>query len=211
MTDELPEHAQLKAMPAVARAHGEHERHHSLLKLEHAVSLQRDANTLKVHLSDGTTAATTGVPFMADGIEPAELTAMKRRFEATAEAYERLSGRLAGPMAAEWKRLDALLTPAPAAAARARFAALARTATAGNAYGVGAHLLAAALDAMRNLDLTPSGIRADPAGSAALLRTTSCLVDTAAATTAEQAASLGRSAPDRTAFSRVIDALVAPT
>ncbi|MFH8734124.1 hypothetical protein [Streptomyces sp. NPDC017964] len=148
MNDEPPAHAQLQAMLAVARAHREHERYHSLLKLEHAVSLRRDANTVKVLAdrwleaatgparaepeaptfaaagcpdpSDRTTVATTGVLFMADGIEPAEPTAMKRRFESTAEEHERLSGRLAGHMAAEWKRLDALLTPAPADAARAR-------------------------------------------------------------------------------------------
>ncbi|MGW6399507.1 hypothetical protein [Streptomyces sp. NPDC055134] len=155
--------------------------------------------------------ATTGVLFMADGIEPAELTAMKRWFEATAEEYERLSGWLAGHMAAEWRRLDALLTPALADAARARCAALARTATAGNAYGVAAHLLTAELDAMRNLNLTPSGIRATRPDRQRLLRTASWLVDTAAATTAEQAASLSRSDPDLTAFITVIDVLVAPT
>ncbi|MFF1359153.1 hypothetical protein [Streptomyces sp. NPDC058297] len=148
---------------------------------------------------------------MADGVEPAELAAMKRRFEETAEEYERLSGWLGGHMAAEWKRLDALLTPELADAARARYAALARTATAGNASGVASHLLTAALDAMRHLDLTPSGIRADPAGAAALLRTASWLVDTAAATTAEQAASLSRSDPDWTTFITALDAVVAPT
>ncbi|MFE5025762.1 hypothetical protein ACFRAO_21165 [Streptomyces sp. NPDC056656] len=155
--------------------------------------------------------ATTGVLFMADGIEPAELTAMKRRFAATAEEHERLSGGLAGHMAAEWNRLDAPAPPALADAARARYAAVAGTATVGNGYGVAAHPLTAALDAMRNLDLTPSGIRADPAGSAALLRTASWLVDTAAATTAEQAAALSRSDPDWSAFITFIEALVAPT
>ncbi|MET7930303.1 hypothetical protein ACWGDS_34165 [Streptomyces sp. NPDC055059] len=136
---------------------------------------------------------------------------MKRRFEATVDEYERLPGRLAGHMAVEWQRLDALLTPEPADAARARYASLARTATAGNADGLVAHLLTAALDAMRNLDLTPSGIRADPAGAAALLRTASWLVDTAAATTAEQTASLSRSDPDRTAFITALEAVAAPT
>ncbi|MFF1359154.1 hypothetical protein [Streptomyces sp. NPDC058297] len=46
-------------MLAVARAHREHERYHSLLKLEHAVSLRRDANTLKV-LADRWLEAGTG-------------------------------------------------------------------------------------------------------------------------------------------------------
>ncbi|MCX4648729.1 hypothetical protein [Streptomyces sp. NBC_01446] len=95
MTDGLPEHVQLQAMPAVARAHREHGRCRSLLKLEHAVSLRTDANTLKQptdrrleagtgpapaepgdptfaaaccpDLSDRATVATTGVLFVADG------------------------------------------------------------------------------------------------------------------------------------------------
>ncbi|MFE4771598.1 hypothetical protein, partial [Streptomyces sp. NPDC056713] len=82
---------------------------------------------------------------------------------------------------------------------------------AGIAWGVDAHLLTAALDAMRNSDLTPSGIRADPAGAAALLRTASWFGDTAAATTAEQAASPSRSDPDWTAFITALEAVVAPT
>ncbi|MFE2989759.1 hypothetical protein [Streptomyces sp. NPDC059262] len=44
-------------------------------------------------------------------MEPAEPAVMKGRFEATADEYERLFGRLAGHMAAEWQRLDALAHP----------------------------------------------------------------------------------------------------
>ncbi|MFC9616117.1 hypothetical protein [Streptomyces sp. NPDC056938] len=56
---------------------------------------------------------------------------MKRRFEATADEDERLSGRLAGHMAVEWQRLDALLTSELADAVRALYAALVRSAMAG--------------------------------------------------------------------------------
>ncbi|MFE7157196.1 hypothetical protein [Streptomyces sp. NPDC057636] len=154
--------------------------------------------------------AATGVLFMADGGEPAELAAMKRRFEATAEECERLSGRLTGHMAAGWQRLDALIAPAPADAARPGYAALARTAAAGNVYGVVAHLLTTALDATRNLDPTPSGIRADPAGAAALPRIAPWLVDRAAAMTAERAGSFSRSDSDRTVFITALEGVVAP-
>lgn len=136
---------------------------------------------------------------------------VRRRFEATADEDERLSGRLAGHMAVEWQCLDALLTSELADAARARYAALVRSAVAGIAWGVDAHLLTAALDAMRNPDLTPSGIRADPAGAAALLRTASWFGDTAATTTAEQAASPSRSDLDWTAYITALEAVVAPT
>ncbi|MFF2474345.1 hypothetical protein [Streptomyces sp. NPDC058066] len=78
---------------------------------------------------------------MADAMEPAEPAVMKGRFEAAVDEYECLFGRLAGHMAAEWQLLDALLTPIPVDAARARYAAPARTATAGNAQGVVAHPL----------------------------------------------------------------------
>ncbi|MGW6142655.1 hypothetical protein [Streptomyces sp. NPDC055140] len=61
------------------------------------------------------------------------------------------------------------------------------------------------------MDLTPSGIRADPAGAVALLRTASWRVDTAAATTAEQAASLSRSDLYWTAFITALEAVVVST
>ncbi|MFC9670841.1 hypothetical protein [Streptomyces sp. NPDC056949] len=148
---------------------------------------------------------------MADAMEPAEPAVMKGRFEGAVDEYECLFGRLAGHMAAEWQLLDALLTPIPVDAARARYAAPTRTATAGNAYGVVAHPLTPGLDAMRDPDLTPSENRADPAGVTALPRTAPRLVCTAAATTAGQAAPLSRSDADRPAFVTALEAVVAQT
>lgn len=220
----------LAGMVAVARAHREHERYHSLLKLEHAVDLRRDANTLKVladrwldgapgedgpggpaagcpDLYDRAAVATTGVLFLQENSEPDELVAMKRRLEATADEFGRVSDWLAGHMAAAWRGMDVLLTPELAGAARPRFAALARTTEAGLGYGVAARLIGAAVGALRRLDLTPAGVRADPAGAAALVRAASWLLDLAAGGVAGRAAALGLSDPDWTEFLDAVDAV----
>lgn len=228
---------ELRGFAEVARAHREHERYHSMLKLDDATAWRRDSNVLKVladHWAtldvDATTGmdaatgmdpahgavgcpdlngpavvATTGVLFMEGAAAPAELTAMIGRFGDASERYRRLSGWLAGHMAAEWPRLAALLAPGTADAARPRFAALARTTAAGQAYDLVGHLLATAVTGLRGLDLSPSGVRADPAGAAAVLRNASWLLDMAAARLAEVAAQLSLSDPDWTAFTEALD------
>lgn len=210
----------------IARAHREHERYHSMAKLEQAAALRRDSNALKVladrwlqvpvaadpgvggehdargceDLNGPAAVTTTGILFMEGEPRPGELTAMLARFEDAAHEYERLSRWLAEKMAGAWPRLGSLLTPELIEAARPRFAALARTTAAGSAYGLAARLLTAAASAMRNQDLTPAGVRADPVGAAAMLRTSGRLVDMAAAVIAEAAAGLGLSDPDWTSF-----------
>ncbi|QKG22359.1 hypothetical protein [Actinomadura verrucosospora] len=213
-------------MLQVARAHREHERFHSLAKLEEAAALRRDSNVLKMladHWSDAgamragpadprhgavgcpdlngpAVVTATGVLFMEGESEPAELTAMKARLGEAGTRYRRLSRWLAQEMEAEWPRLAVLTTPRHIAAARARFMALTRTTAAGDAYGLAAHLLTTAAAALRDQDLTPAGVRAGPATAAAMLRNASWLVDTAAGVIAEAAARLGASDPDWTAF-----------
>ncbi|WP_026413570.1 hypothetical protein [Actinomadura oligospora] len=211
---------------AVARAHREHERYHSMLKLDDATAWRRDSNVLKVLADHWTTldgggtgtpdpaygavgcpdlngpavVATTGVLFMEGPAEPAELAAMVGRFDEAAGRYRRLAEWLAGHMAAEWPRLSVLLAPQTADAARPRFAALARTTAAGQAYDLVAHLLTTAVTGLRGLDLSPAGVRDDPDGAAAVLRNASWLVDMASARLAEAAAQLSLSDPDWTAF-----------
>ncbi|GAA3219968.1 hypothetical protein [Nonomuraea helvata] len=224
-----PEPLLLQGMLEVARAHREHERYHSLLKLEEAATLRRDSNALKVladrwleapdgehhpvpvdsaygavgctDLNDPVVVATTGILFMEDEPAPAELTAIEGRLQAAAAEYGQLSRWLVEKMAAAWPRLTAaLLTPELADAARPRFTALSHTTAAGTAYGLAAQLLHAAVHAMRGQDLSPHGVRADPAAAATMLRSAAWLADQAAATIAEAAARLGRSDPDWTAF-----------
>jgi hypothetical protein len=213
-------------MRDIARAHREHERFHSMAKLEEAAGLRRDSNALKIladrwadpdaaraeaadpaHGAVGcpdlnvlASVAATGVLFMEGGSEPAELTAMKGRLGDAAARYRRISEWLGREMGQEWPRLAPLLTPALIASARPRFMALTRTTAAGNAYALAARLLTAAAETLGNQDLTPSGIRAAPAVASEMLRTASWLIDTAAATIAESAARLSLSDPDWTTF-----------
>ncbi|HEY3503413.1 MAG TPA: hypothetical protein VGN37_11605 [Actinocatenispora sp.] len=229
-----PTSAELAGYPAVARAHREHERFHSVLKLEDAVAWRRDSNALKLladrwsspadseidrddpahgavgcaDLNQPAVVATTGILFMEGETEPAELSAMKARIGQAADRYRRLSRWLAGHMAAEWPRLTTLLTPGLVESARPRLMALTRTTAAANAYDLVAHLLTATAHALDNQDLTPAGVRRDPPSAAALLRTASWLLDSAAATVAEAGARLSLSDPDWTAF---IDAAASAT
>jgi hypothetical protein len=61
-------------------------------------------------------------------------------------------------------------------------------------------LLARAHDALAAQDLTPTGVRSDPAAAAGMSQTASWLMDMAANVIAEQGAALGLSDPDWTAF-----------
>lgn len=225
-----PAPEEVRGFIEVARAHREHERYHSMLKLDEATAFRRDSNVLKVLADHWTTldpgktpnadpahgavgcpdlngpavVATTGVLFMEGPAAPAELTAMLGRFDEAAARYRRLAEWLAGHMAAEWPRLAALLAPRTAEAARPRFAALTRTTAAGQTYDLVAHLLATAVTGLRGLDLSPAGVRADPAGAAAVLRNASWLLDLAASRLAESAAQLSLSDPDWTAFTEAL-------
>ncbi|HZE37357.1 MAG TPA: hypothetical protein VE172_00945 [Stackebrandtia sp.] len=214
----------LEDLREVARVHREHERYHSMLKLEQAAALRRDSNALKVlsdrvgraenstaprvtapaagcaDLTDLAAVATTGVLFMEGEDAPAELTAMRRRLDDTAGEYARLSSWLGHKMDGAWKRLHLLLTPELADTAHARFQALGRTTAAADAYGLAARYLGAAVKTLDNQDLAPAGVRADPVAAATMLRTASWLIDTAAATVAEAAARLSLSDPDWTQF-----------
>ncbi|GAA4202029.1 hypothetical protein [Actinocatenispora rupis] len=231
MTSE-PTSAELGGYLAVARAHREHERFHSVLKLEEAVAWRRDSNALKLladrwsspeggqsdredpthgavgctDLNEPAVVATTGILFMEGETEPAELTSMKARIGHAATRYRQLSDWLHGHMAEEWPRLTTLLTPRLVGSAQPRLRALTRTTAAANAYDLVAHLLTATAHALDNQDLTPVGVRRDPPGAAAVLRTAAWLLDSAAATVAEAGARLSLSDPDWTAF---IDAAAA--
>lgn len=146
-----PSPAELAGYVRVARDHREHERYHSVLKLEESAAWRRDANALKllaarwsdspapdrldpahgavgcVDLNDPAVVATTGILFMEGESEPAEITSLRSRFEQAAVRYQRLSGWLGEHMAAEWPRLRSLLVPDLVEAARPRFRALTRT------------------------------------------------------------------------------------
>ena len=221
----------LEGFVDVARAHREHERYHSLFKLEEAVAWRRDANALKLladrwsvrqessprladpahgavgcaDLNDPAVVATTGVLFMEGAGEPAELTAMRAGWETAATRYRKLSRWLAEHMAAEWPRLSQLLTPELIGAARPRFVALTRTTAAGQSYGLVANLLTSAVQGLTNQDLTPAGVRTDRGAAAEMVRTAAWLVDMAAAEIAAAGASLTLSDPDWTEFIRIAE------
>jgi hypothetical protein len=221
------EAAQLQGFVDVARAHREHERFHSLFKLEEAVTWRRDdANALKLladrwsdisrqqirladpaygavgcaDLNDPAVVAGTGILFMEGASEPAELIAIQVRWEAAAGRYRAMSDWLAERMTAGWSQLTRLLTPLLIESAYPRLMALARTTTAGSSYDLVAHLLNSAAQALRNQDLTPAGVRFDPEAATSMIRTAAWLADAAAATIAETGASLSLSDPDWTEF-----------
>ncbi|MEU6564293.1 hypothetical protein [Nocardia nova] len=224
----------LRGLGDVARAHREHERYHSVFKLEEAVAWRRDSNALKLlsdrwsgdgdvparsetggefgpagcaDLNDTALVATTGILFMEGESEPGELIAMKGRLAAASARYGRLSRWLAGHAESEWERLSVLLVPEFIAAAPPRFAALARTTAAADAYRLVAHLLTAAGRVLEAQDLTPGGVRADPGRAAAMIHAASSLIDDAAARIAEAGVSLGDSDADWSEFIRIADRL----
>ncbi|GAA3130143.1 hypothetical protein JOF29_007206 [Kribbella aluminosa] len=223
--------SELEGLVDVARAHREHERFHSLFKLEEAVAWRRDANALKLlsdrwsvtdedgprladpdqgavgcaDLNDPAVVATTGILFMEGASEPAELTAMRAGWETASMRYGKLSVWLAEHMSAEWPRLTQLLTPDLAEAARPRFMALSRTTAAGHSYSLVANLLTTAAQALTNQDLTPAGVRSNRDAAAQMVRTAAWLVDTAAAEIARTGASLTLSDPDWTEFIRIAE------
>ncbi|MFG1912497.1 hypothetical protein [Kribbella sp. NPDC048928] len=141
--------------------------------------------------------------------EPAELTAMRARWNAAASQYRKVSQWLAEHMSAEWPRLATLLTPDLVDSARARFAALTRTPSAGNAYALVASLLSTATQALANQDFTPTGVRRDRAAAANMIRTSAWLVDAAAAEVAKASSSLTLSDPDWTEFIHLIETRIA--
>jgi hypothetical protein len=225
MTSDTPTPAELDGYLAVARDHRDHERYHSVLKLEEATAWRRDSNALKLladrwssdpttidrgdpahgavgcaDLNEPSVIATTGILFLEGASEPAELTAMKTRFDSAAQRYQQLSHWLSGHMSEEWPRLRALLSPQLIATARPRFMTLTRTTSAAHAYALVARLLTTALHALHAQDLSPSGVRHSPTTAAAMVQTAAWLIDTAAATLAESAAHLGLSDPDWTEF-----------
>lgn len=219
-----PSPAELAGYVRVARDHREHERYHSVLKLEEAAAWRRDSNALKllaarwsdspaperldpahgavgcVDLNVPAVVATTGILFLEGDSEPAELIALRGRFEQAAERYQRLSGWLGEHMAAEWPRLRTLLTPALVEAARPRFRALTRTTEAANAYSLVARLLGSAVHTLNAQDLTPEGVRRAPAAAASMVLTASWFLDSAASSLAEAGAHLGLSDPDWSSF-----------
>lgn len=231
-----PDTSELDGFVAVARAHREHERYHSLFKLEEAVAWRRDANALKVladhwsgasgmdqppadpsHGAVGCTdlnapavVATTGILFMEGAPEPAELTAMRAGWNTTAIRYRKVSQWLAEQMNAEWPRLSRLLTPALIESARARFTALTNTTSAGHVYALVANLLSSATQTLTNQDLTPAGIRRDRTAAANMIRTAAWLADMAAAEVAKAGATLTLSDPAWTEFIHIAETRTAP-
>ncbi|MGW4396303.1 hypothetical protein ACWEHA_13510 [Amycolatopsis nivea] len=225
-----PSPAELAGYVRVARDHREHERYHSVLKLEESAAWRRDSNALKllaarwsdspepdrldpahgavgcVDLNDPAVVATTGILFMEGDSEPAELTSLRSRFEQAAVRYQRLSGWLGEHMAAEWPRLRSLLVPDLVEAARPRFRALTRTTEAANAYSLVARLLDSAVHTLKAQDLTPEGVRRDPAAAAKMVLTASWFLDSAASALAEAGARLGLSDPDWTSFIALAEA-----
>lgn len=226
----------IEGMLQVARFHRQHERYHSLSGLENAAALKRDSNALKVladhwfrsadtprtgidyqdpafraagceDLSDPTAVATTGILFMEGEGEPRELTQMKGKLWAISDSLGKVSGWLAEKMDAGWDREKQVLTSELAAAAQPRFMALTRTTLAGAKFGVAARLMDAALHALNTLDFRPEALRKDLRGAAGVVRAASYLLDEAAALLAEQAAQLGLSDPDWTAYIDELEAM----
>jgi len=229
-TDDIP----LDGLVAVARWHREHERYHSMNALYDAAQLRRHSNALKLlarrwleghdgepaafpvsdplfraagcdDLNDPGSVATTGVLFMEGESEPAELIQMKQALAGMAGGFDDVSTWLGEKMAPAWERESLLLTSTLTSAAQPRFATLARTTRAGDALGLVARLLHAAVGAIAAHPLEPGDVRRDPTGSAHRLLAASWLLDEASSTLAEMAADLARSDPDWTAYLDALD------
>ncbi|MYW90002.1 hypothetical protein G3I59_05055 [Amycolatopsis rubida] len=97
-------------------------------------------------------------------------------------------------------RLRSLLVADLVEAARPRFRALTRTTEAANAYSLVARLLDSAVHTLKAQDLTPEGVRRDPAAAAKMVLTASWFLDSAASALAEAGARLGLPDPDWTSF-----------
>ncbi|WP_037066257.1 hypothetical protein [Pseudonocardia acaciae] len=225
----------LPAMLNVARYHRAHERYHSLLSLEDAVALRRDANSLQAvadrlrddapptttppggagfaamgctDLSDASAVTSVGILFMEGEGEPPELAHIRRRFTDLSRGWARSAGWLAEKMDAGWARERALLEPELVDAARPRFAALTRTTAAAHAHDVAARLLDTSAAALSKLEFTPAAVRSQRRYAASLLRTAAWLATMAAGVIADEGATLGLSDPDWTAYIDELEARV---
>lgn len=122
----------LAAAKNLAHYHREHEKYYSQAPLTDAIALQRTARTLIAlaerwtcaepatapapspfagapDLNDERAIETSGVLFMEDGGEPAEITRIKSELQAIAASSEQSGSWLASAMEASWGRAEALL------------------------------------------------------------------------------------------------------
>jgi hypothetical protein len=218
----------------VARAHRQHERYYAMQGLEAAAALRRDANALKsladrwldpptngadaiddprfhaagcTDLNADAAIGTSGILFMEGENEPTELTTLKSKLSDFATQHYEISKWLFVMMDRAWDREAILLSPGSATAGLRRHMALARTTLTAGDLGVAARLVGAAHKALCAQDFRPEAIRADRDSAAKIVRTAAWLLDAATGVLAEQAAQIGYSDADWTAYIEELERL----
>lgn len=225
----------IQGLLQVARFHQRHERYYAMEGLEVAARMRRDANALKAladrwadpgarrrsarsedpklhaagseDLNAEAAIASGGILFMEGENEPEEITALKKKLDDFARQHLALGSWLDDMMDRAWAREAALLRPETALAAYRRHLVVTRTSLTARKLSIAGRLAAAAQTALCSQDFAPAAIRADLTQAADVVRTAAWLLDASTAVLAEQAADIGFSDADWTAYIEELEAL----
>ena len=181
----------LDALINLAHFHREHEKYYAIAPLRQAEDVLRASQTLKAladrwssldvrahhstaapayagceDLNDATAIETSGVLFMEGPSEPAEITKLKDDLRTQATGGERTGAWLKEAMGVSWQSAGALLQVPPLADLLGeRHRIIANNWLAADMSRLAATSLQRAVEILDAVDFTPSGLRADLAGS----------------------------------------------